>query len=86
MQQQMWFRIIMYAALWQTGILAGLSAQAQRSKPPIQYVNPLIGNAPSTTETAKLHSEADSELKGQTFPAVGVPHGMTTLDSPDTCY
>jgi predicted alpha-1,2-mannosidase len=24
-----------------------------------------------------MHSEAGSELKGQTFPAVGIPHGMT---------
>jgi predicted alpha-1,2-mannosidase len=37
----------------------------------------LVGTAPSTTESARKHSEAGSELKGQTFPAVGVPHGMT---------
>ncbi|MEQ9437678.1 MAG: GH92 family glycosyl hydrolase [Cyclobacteriaceae bacterium] len=45
--------------------------------PPLSYVNPLIGTAPSTTETAQMHSEAGSELKGQTFPATGVPFGMT---------
>ncbi|MFP4097131.1 MAG: GH92 family glycosyl hydrolase [Cyclobacteriaceae bacterium] len=43
---------------------------------PLTYVNPLIGTAPSSTETALLHSEAGSELRGQTFPAVGVPFGM----------
>lgn len=47
-------------------------------KAPIQYVNPLIGSAPATTQSARLHSEAGSELKGQISPAVGVPHGMTT--------
>ncbi|MEO0333407.1 MAG: glycoside hydrolase family 92 protein, partial [Bacteroidota bacterium] len=44
---------------------------------PLSYVNPLIGTAPSTTETAQMHSESGSELRGQTFPAVGVPFGMT---------
>ncbi|WKN32848.1 GH92 family glycosyl hydrolase [Porifericola rhodea] len=43
---------------------------------PLGYVNPLIGTAASTTESAQLHSEAGSELRGQTFPAVGVPFGM----------
>jgi hypothetical protein len=46
-------------------------------KQPADYVNPLIGTAPSTTESARRHSEAGSELKGQTFPATGVPHGLT---------
>ncbi|WP_025763440.1 GH92 family glycosyl hydrolase [Dyadobacter tibetensis] len=46
-------------------------------KTPYQYVNTLIGTAPSQTESAKSHSEAGSELKGQTMPAVGVPNGMT---------
>jgi predicted alpha-1,2-mannosidase len=44
---------------------------------PIQYVDPLIGTAPATTESARKHSEAGSELKGQTFPGVGQPFGMT---------
>ncbi len=44
---------------------------------PIQFVDPLIGTAPATTESARKHSEAGSELKGQTFPAVGRPFGMT---------
>ncbi|WKN42401.1 GH92 family glycosyl hydrolase [Tunicatimonas pelagia] len=43
----------------------------------LSYVDPLIGTAPSTTETAQMHSESGSELRGQTFPAVGVPFGMT---------
>jgi putative alpha-1,2-mannosidase len=42
-----------------------------------QYVDPLIGTAPATTESAKRHSEAGSELKGQVYPAVGRPFGMT---------
>ncbi|TFG43850.1 MAG: glycoside hydrolase family 92 protein, partial [Bacteroidia bacterium] len=44
---------------------------------PIQYVDPLVGTAPATTESARKHSEASSELKGQTFPGVGRPFGMT---------
>lgn len=44
---------------------------------PIQFVDPLIGTAPATTESARKHSEAGSELKGQTFPAVGRSFGMT---------
>jgi predicted alpha-1,2-mannosidase len=43
----------------------------------VQYVDPLIGTAPATTESAKKHSEAGSELSGQTFPGVGRPFGMT---------
>ncbi|MDR6783269.1 putative alpha-1,2-mannosidase [Pedobacter africanus] len=43
-----------------------------------RYVNPLIGTAISTTESARLHSQDGSELRGQTFPAVGVPNGMTS--------
>jgi len=44
---------------------------------PIQYVDPLVGTAPATTESARKHSEAGSELRGQTIPAVGRPFGMT---------
>ncbi len=47
------------------------------SDAPLSYVNPLIGTAPATTESAQRHSESGSELRGQTFPAVGVPFGMT---------
>lgn len=44
---------------------------------PLKFVDPLIGTAPATTESARKHSEAGSELKGQNFPAVGRPFGMT---------
>jgi len=50
---------------------AALSAQ-----PPLQYVNPFIGTAPATTESARRHGSG-TEDKGQTFPAVGRPFGMT---------
>ncbi len=43
----------------------------------LRYVDPLIGTAPATTESARRHSEAGSELKGQNYPAVGRPFGMT---------
>ena len=44
---------------------------------PMQYIDPMIGTAPATTLSARKHSEYGSELKGQTFPAVGRPFGMT---------
>ncbi|MCU0457144.1 MAG: GH92 family glycosyl hydrolase [Bacteroidales bacterium] len=43
----------------------------------IRYVNPLVGTAPAATISAKRHSESASEDKGQTFPGVGRPFGMT---------
>lgn len=46
------------------------------SQPPLQYVNTLIGTAPAATESAKKHGSG-TEDKGQTFPAVGRPFGMT---------
>lgn len=53
-------------------------APIQRSlSGPVSLVNPLIGTAPSTTPSALEHSEAESELKGQVYPATGVPFGMT---------
>src|SRR5665647_828532 len=51
-----------------------LTCMAQQ---PIQYVDPLVGTATATTESARKHSETSSELKGQTYPAVGRPFGMT---------
>ena len=51
--------------------------QSYAQKKPVDYVATMIGSAPSATESAKAHSEAGSELKGQTIPAVGVPNGMT---------
>lgn len=58
-------------------ILIFLIPLATFAQSPIQFVDPLIGTAPATTESAKKHSEAGSELKGQTFPGVGQPFGMT---------
>ena len=55
-------------------VLFPLAAIAQD---PVSYVDPLIGTAPSSTESALRHSEAGSELRGQTFPGVGRPFGMT---------
>jgi putative alpha-1,2-mannosidase len=64
--------------LWLLLLLSQTSlAQSVKPESWINYVDPLIGTAPATTQSAKLHSEAQSELKGQTFPAVGVPFGMT---------
>jgi predicted alpha-1,2-mannosidase len=58
-------------------MLLFLPALGWAQKALIQYVDTRIGTAPSTTESARAHSEAGSELKGQTIPAVGMPHGMT---------
>lgn len=60
-------------------LIAGIGAvfPGYGQKSPIDYVEPRIGSAPSTTASAKAHSEAGSELKGQTIPMVGTPHGMT---------
>jgi predicted alpha-1,2-mannosidase len=54
-----------------------LTAGTALAQGPVRYVNPLIGTAPSTTESARRHSEAGSELRGQIAPLVGYPHGMT---------
>lgn len=67
------------ASVLVSGIFIGSCKESgiSRQRGLIQYVDPLVGTAASTTESARKHSEAGSELKGQTFPAVGVPHGMT---------
>jgi len=44
---------------------------------PYKYVDPLIGTGPARTVSALRHSESGSEDKGQNFPAVGRPFGMT---------
>ena len=57
-----------------------LACTSPSTSPPdtlLHYINPLIGTAPATTASAQRHSESGSELRGQTFPAVGVPFGMT---------
>lgn len=43
----------------------------------IDHIDPLIGTAVASTPSAIKHSVSGSELRGQTYPAVGVPHGMT---------
>jgi len=50
---------------------------AQQSVSLIKYVDPLIGTGFATTESALAHSEGASEGKGQTYPAIGRPNGMT---------
>ena len=61
--------------------LAGACMPSQhdttRIKSVADFVNPLVGTQAATTPTAIKHSVSGSELRGQTFPAVGVPHGMT---------
>jgi len=49
----------------------------------LRYVDPLIGTGNATTPSALLHSEGKTEAKGQTYPAVGRPNGMTHF-SPQT--
>jgi predicted alpha-1,2-mannosidase len=44
---------------------------------PLKYVDPLIGTGPAKTSSSVRHSESGSENKGQTYPAVGRPFGMT---------
>ena len=44
---------------------------------PLKYVDPLIGTGPAKTLSALHHSEPGTENKGQTYPAVGRPFGMT---------
>ncbi len=42
----------------------------------IHYVQPLCGTVAANTASAKKHGEG-TELLANTFPAVGVPFGMT---------
>jgi predicted alpha-1,2-mannosidase len=58
-------------------VLSIIFNASHAQKLPIQYVETRIGTAPAATQSAKMHSEAGSELKGQTIPAVGTPYGMT---------
>ncbi|MCG8306959.1 MAG: GH92 family glycosyl hydrolase [Cytophagales bacterium] len=51
----------------------------------VDFVDPLIGTGIATTPSALKHSISGSELRGQTYPATGVPHGMTQW-SPQTQY
>ncbi|MFZ2340524.1 MAG: GH92 family glycosyl hydrolase [Bacteroidales bacterium] len=58
-------------------ILFIVISQCLNAQNPESLVNTLIGTAPATTVSAERHSEAGSELRGQTFPSVGRPFGMT---------
>jgi len=49
---------------------------AQKAGKLIQYVDPLVGTATSTTLSASKHGEG-GEQNANTIPAVGVPFGMT---------
>lgn len=53
------------------------TGDADVKKSTSERINPLIGTGIATTPSAKKHSVSGSELRGQTYPAVGVPHGMT---------
>ncbi len=63
---------VLFLLLFIPAIPEALFAQS-----PLQYVDPLIGTAPATTVFASKHSELGSEIKGQTYPAVGRPFAMT---------
>ncbi len=65
---QRWLLLVLFVA-------GTLRVEAQPGL--VNYVDTRIGSAPSGTPTAKRHSEAGSELKGQTIPSVGYPHAMT---------
>ena len=54
-----------------------LTSTVASAQSPLQYVDPLIGTAPATTPGALRNSNTGSEEKGQTFPSVGRPFGMT---------
>jgi putative alpha-1,2-mannosidase len=51
-----------------------LSAQSHRSL--LNYVDPLVGTASSTTTSATRHGE-NTEQRANTIPVVGIPFGMT---------
>jgi len=63
-------------------LIAFLISDSAAAQNFVKYVDPLIGTAPATTVSALRHS-AGTEQKGQTFPAVGYPFGMT-LWTPET--
>lgn len=69
------FPFLSVSLLFASALCADNQCEAQ--KMPVDFVTTLIGTAPSATESARSHSEAGSELKGQTIPMVGVPNGMT---------
>jgi predicted alpha-1,2-mannosidase len=58
------------------------ACQAQKTNSPVEYVNPLIGTAPATTDSALKHGE-NTENNAQVVPYVTAPFGMTNW-SPQT--
>jgi len=76
-KRTVWKHRILYLLGWALVVGVAGSACSQTGQAPFDYVNPLIGTGAATTESALQHSTAGSEPKGQTFPAVGVPFGMT---------
>jgi predicted alpha-1,2-mannosidase len=72
-----------------TTILLLFVSSCGQPKSVLHYVDPLIGTANTTTISAQKFGE-HTELLGNTFPAVGVPHGLTnwtpqTRDSEQKC-
>ncbi len=63
--------------------VAGCKPSSEARFLPHRYVDPRIGTAPGATESARRHSEADNEPRGQTFPAVGAPFALTNW-TPET--
>ena len=55
---------------------------SQQPQGVLKYVDPLIGTATSTTISAQTFGE-NTELKGNTVPIVGIPHGHTSW-TPET--
>ena len=61
--------------LWLIACLNIAALQAQ-SKKILDYVDPLVGTAASTTASALKHGEC-GEQRANTIPAIGLPFGMT---------
>ena len=70
-------KVSLFACLSLLFLLCGIPTKLYAQRTPITYVNTMIGTAPATTTSARQHSEAGSELKGQTMPAVSTPYAMT---------
>ncbi|WP_374166083.1 GH92 family glycosyl hydrolase [Arcticibacter sp. MXS-1] len=71
-------RLVLTITLLAVTLISSGQVPTKSSKSPFEFVDPLIGTGISTTESALRYSQDGSELRGQTFPAVGVPHGMTS--------
>lgn len=82
--------MIRFFSFWVSfSVILFFSGCHQKSGSVLSYVDPLIGTAASTTISALTFGEG-TELLANTFPAVGVPHGLTnwtpqTRDSERKC-